>query len=93
MSFRLAAVTINSVVALEREHMKPATIVGTIIIIVGIIGFAVGGIPFTHEKKDVDLGPVQVSHEQKSTLPIPPILSTIALLGGIGLVVVGVRSK
>jgi len=73
--------------------MKAATVVGIILIVVGIIGFAVGGISFTHEKKDVDLGPVQVSHEQKSTLPIPPILSTIALLGGIGLVVVGVRSK
>jgi hypothetical protein len=73
--------------------MKSATIVGILLIIVGIIGFVIGGIPFTHEKKDVDLGPVQVSHEQKSTVPIPSILSTIALLGGIGLVVVGVRSK
>jgi hypothetical protein len=63
--------------------MKPDTIVGIILIAVGIIGFAIGGIPFTHhEKNDVDLGPVQVSHEQKSNLPIPPILSTIALLGG-----------
>jgi hypothetical protein len=73
--------------------MKPATVVGIILIVIGIIGFAVGGINFTHEKKDVDLGPVQVSHEQKSTVPIPPILSTIALVGGIGLVVVGVRGK
>jgi hypothetical protein len=53
----------------------------------------VGGISFTHQKKDVDLGPVQVSHQQKSTVPIPPILSTIALLGGIGLIVVGARNK
>ena len=73
--------------------MKPATVVGIILIVIGIIGFAVGGINFTHEKKDVDLGPVQVSHEKKSTVPIPPILSTIALIGGIGLVVVGVRGK
>lgn len=73
--------------------MKPATVVGIILIVIGIIGFAVGGINFTHEKKDVDLGPVQVSHEQKSTVPIPPILSAIALIGGIGLVVVGARSK
>jgi uncharacterized membrane protein YidH (DUF202 family) len=73
--------------------MKVATVVGIVLIIVGIIGFAIGGVPFTHEKKDVDLGPVQVSHKEKSTVPIPPILSTIALIGGIGLVVVGVRSK
>lgn len=73
--------------------MKPTTVVGIILVIVGIIGFAVGGVSFTHEKKDVDLGPVQVSHQKKSTVPIPPILSAIALVGGIALVVVGARSK
>jgi hypothetical protein len=73
--------------------MKPATIIGLILIVIGIIGFAIGGFSFTHEKKDVDLGPLQVSHEQKQTVPIPPILSGIALVGGIALVVVGARSK
>ncbi|HEY5254669.1 MAG TPA: DUF3185 domain-containing protein [Acidobacteriaceae bacterium] len=73
--------------------MKAATIVGILLIILGIAGFAMGGISFTHEKKDVDLGPVQVSHEQKKTLPISPILSVLSLVAGVGLVVVGVRSK
>jgi uncharacterized membrane protein YidH (DUF202 family) len=73
--------------------MKPATIIGLVLIVVGIIGFAVGGFSFTHEKKDVDLGPLQVSHKQTSTVPIPPILSAIALVGGIGIVVVGARSR
>lgn len=73
--------------------MKPATIVGILLVVVGIIGFAVGGISFTHEKKDVDMGPVQISHKQTKTVPISPILSTVALVGGIGLVVVGVRAS
>ncbi|MGC2400013.1 MAG: DUF3185 domain-containing protein [Acidobacteriaceae bacterium] len=73
--------------------MKPATIIGLVLIIVGIIGFAVGGVSFSHEKKDVDAGPIQISHKQTKTVPISPILSTIALIGGIGLVVVGARSK
>ncbi len=73
--------------------MKAATVVGIILIIVGIIGFSMGGFSFTHEKKDVDLGPLQVSHEQKQSVPISPILSSLALVGGIGLVVVGVRAK
>jgi hypothetical protein len=73
--------------------MKPATIIGAILIILGIIGFATGGISFTHQKKDVDLGPVQVSHETKDTFPISPILSTIALVAGVGLVAVGARSR
>ncbi len=73
--------------------MKAATIVGILLIILGIIGYATGGLSFTHEKKDVDLGPVQVSHKTQDTLPISPILSTISLVAGIGLVVVGVRAK
>jgi hypothetical protein len=73
--------------------MKPATIIGFVLILLGIIGFAVGGISFTHEKKDVDLGPVQISHQQKKTIPISPILSTISLVAGVGLVVVGAKAR
>jgi hypothetical protein len=73
--------------------MKAATLVGILLIVLGVAGFAMGGISFTHEKKDVDLGPVQIQHKQKDTLPISPILSTIALIGGIGLVIAGSRSK
>jgi len=73
--------------------MKAATIVGIILIVLGVVGFAVGGVSFTHEKKDVDLGPLRVSHEQKHTLPIPPLLSTVSLVAGVGLVVAGSRSK
>jgi hypothetical protein len=73
--------------------MKPATVIGIVLIVLAIVGFSMGGFSFTHEKKDVDLGPVQIGHEQKKTVPIPPALSWVALLGGVGLVAVGVRSK
>jgi hypothetical protein len=73
--------------------MKPATIIGIVLILLGVVGFAVGGISFTHEKKDVNIGPVQIGHEQKETFPISPILSTIALVAGVGLVVVGSKSS
>jgi hypothetical protein len=73
--------------------MKAATIVGILLIILGIIGFATGGLSFTHEKKDVDMGPVQISHKTKDTFPISPVLSTIALIAGVGLVVVGAKSN
>ena len=73
--------------------MKPATAIGIVLIILAIIGFSLGGFSFTHEKKDVDVGPVQIGHEQKKTVPIPPALSWVALIGGIGLVAVGVKGK
>jgi hypothetical protein len=37
--------------------MKPAGIVGIILIIVGLVGFAWGGLRWTTQKKDAQLGP------------------------------------
>ena len=73
--------------------MKPATIVGILLIILGINGFATGGLSFTHQKKDVDVGPVQISHKTQDTLPLSPIFSTVSLIAGVALVVVGAKAK
>ncbi len=73
--------------------MKPALIVGILLIIGGLAGLVTGGFSFTKEKKDVDLGPIQVSHESKQSVPISPIVSSIAILAGLGLVVVGAKAK
>ena len=73
--------------------MKPVTIIGIVLVVLGIIGFATGGISFTHRKKDVDLGPVQISHKTQDTLPLSPVFSTVSLVAGLALVVVGARSK
>ena len=71
--------------------MKIATVIGILLIVVGIAGFAFGGIHYTHRKQDANIGPVHISHRQHKTVPIPPVLSGIALVGGIGLVAVGAR--
>jgi hypothetical protein len=73
--------------------MKPVTIIGIVLVVIGIIGFATGGLSFTHEKKVVDLGSVEISRKTQDTLPLSPIFSTVSLIVGLGLVVVGVRSK
>lgn len=73
--------------------MKPATIIGLILIVLGIVGFSLGGFNFTEHKKDVDVGPVQIGHEKNHSVPIPPAVSTIVLIAGLGLVFVGVRGR
>jgi hypothetical protein len=62
-------------------------------ILLGIIGFISGGVSFTHQKKVVDAGPIQINKNEKETFPISPILSTVALIAGIGLVVVGSKAR
>jgi uncharacterized membrane protein YiaA len=83
------------IIASQRKGaiMKAATVIGILLLVLGIIGFAVGGITFAHQKKDVDVGPVQLSHKETNTVPISPILSSISLVTSVGLVVVGVRNK
>ena len=73
--------------------MKIFSVVGVALILLGIVGFIAGGFSFTHEKKDVDLGRLRIEHKQKETVPISPLLSGLVLLGGVGLLIAGVRSR
>ncbi|MGO9325101.1 MAG: DUF3185 domain-containing protein [Terracidiphilus sp.] len=73
--------------------MKAATVVGILLIVLGVIGFAWGGISVTHQKKVANVGPIQLSHKETNTLPISPILSGVSLVAGIGLIVVGARNR
>ena len=71
--------------------MKPATIIGIILIVLGVVGLALGGFSFTEKEKVLDVGPIEATAEDKETVPIPPILAGLALVGGIALVAVGAR--
>jgi uncharacterized membrane protein YidH (DUF202 family) len=69
--------------------MKPAGIVGIILIAIGIIALAYGGFSYTKREKVIDAGPLQVSADREKTIPFPPILGGICLVGGIILVLAG----
>jgi len=71
--------------------MKPNMLIGIILIVVGIVAFAYQGITYTTREKVVDLGPIQVTADKTKTLPLPPIVGGIALVGGIVLLVMGSR--
>lgn len=71
--------------------MKPAGIVGLVLIVLGIAGLAFGGFSFTRKEKVLDLGPIEASADKKESLPIPPILGALAIVGGVVLVAVSAR--
>ena len=71
--------------------MKPASIVGIILIIVGVVSLAYQGITYTTQDKAVDLGPLQKTTEKTHTIPLPPILGAFALAGGVVLLVANKR--
>jgi len=63
--------------------------IGIILIVLGIAAFVVQGISYTTDEKVLDVGPLEVTREKSNTIPLPPVLGAIALLGGIGLVALG----
>ena len=73
--------------------MKPITIVGILLIILGVVALAYQGITYTTKEKVVDLGPLKVEAKREKTIPLPPVLGGLALVGGIVSVVVGSRGR
>ena len=71
--------------------MKPITIIGVILIVLGVVALAYQGITYTTKEKVVDLGPVKVEAKREKTVPLPPVLGGLALVGGIVLVIAGAR--
>lgn len=71
--------------------MKPITIIGVLLIVLGVVALAYQGITYTTSEKVVDLGPLKVEAEREKTIPLPPVLGGLALAGGIVLLIVGAR--
>ena len=73
--------------------MKAATVIGIALIILGIVSLAYRGITYTQREKIVDIGPLQATADREKTIPLPPILGGLSLVGGIVLVIVGSKSR
>jgi hypothetical protein len=73
--------------------MTGRTWLGVALIVLGVVALAYQGFSYTVPKKEVDLGPIQVTREEKHTVPLPPILGALALLGGIAIVITDRRGK
>jgi len=73
--------------------MKTYTLAGIILIVIGIVALAYQGITYTTREKVVDIGPIQMTAEKTKTLPLPPIVGGVALVGGIVLLVMGSKKS
>jgi len=73
--------------------IKPITLVGIALIVLGIVAFAYQGITYTSREKIIDIGPIQATADTQKTIPLPPLLGGLVLAGGIVLVVVGAKKS
>ena len=73
--------------------MKATTLVGVLLIILGIVGLAYPRISYTTREKIVDLGPIEATRETKKSIPLPPILGGLSLAGGVVLLVAAGKGR
>ena len=71
--------------------MKTTTVAGILLAIIGVISLAYQGISYTTREKKVDLGTVEIVQADKKTIPLPPVLGAVALIGGIALLAIGAK--
>ena len=65
--------------------MNTTKLLAIALIAIGTIAFAYQGISYNSRDNVVDLGPLHVTAERSHTLPLPPIVGAIALVGGLAL--------
>lgn len=68
-------------------------LIGIVLIVLGIVGLAYGGITWTTRDKVVDVGPIQVTRDKTQSLPLPPIAGGVCLVAGVILLIAGGRQK
>ena len=68
-------------------------IVGLVLIVIGILALALGGISYTKKEKVVDIGPIEATAERRETIPLPPVLGAAAIVGGVVLLVASARKR
>jgi uncharacterized membrane protein HdeD (DUF308 family) len=73
--------------------MDAKRIVGILLIVLGVVALAWGGISWTRDRTVIDAGPLQVQAEERETIPLPPVLGGIALVAGVVLLLVPARTR
>lgn len=73
--------------------MSSKSLAGIVLIVLGGLALAYQGFTYTAPKKAVDVGPIHVTKDERHTVPLPPILGALALIGGVALLVVDRRES
>ena len=68
--------------------MNGTRLVALILIVAGVLGLAFGGFSYTKETHETQLGPIELSVEEKDTVNIPVWLGAGAIIAGVLLLVV-----
>ena len=71
--------------------MTARRIVGLVLVVIGIVALAWGGVFWTDRDTVLDAGPLEITTENREGVAVPPVVGGIALVGGIILLLVPSR--
>jgi len=71
--------------------VKPISITGVVLIVAGLAALAYQGISYTKRETILDIGPLHATADTQKTLPLPPVVGGVALVGGVLLMIAGAR--
>jgi len=90
----------RQIISWAREHhhdgvcfVKPISIFGGLLIIVGIAALVLGEVSLTKRETVLQIGDAKVEAQTKDSIPLPPIDGVAANVAGLVLVVVGYRKR
>ena len=61
--------------------MKPMTMLGVVLILLGVVALVYQGITYTSRETVIDIGPLHATADRQKTLPLSPVLGIVALAG------------
>ncbi len=73
--------------------MKPLTIAGIVLVILGAVGLYFRGVPYTKKEEVFRVGNMKAQVETRNTYEVHPAISGLVLAAGLGLVLYSARKR
>lgn len=73
--------------------MKPISIAGVVLIVLGLAALAYQGITYTTRETVLDIGPLHATADTQKTVPLPPVVGGVAVIGGVLLLIANARRQ
>jgi hypothetical protein len=73
--------------------MRGLAILGLVLLLGGLASLIWPSISYTKTEKAIDLGPIEVTTEDKERIPLPPVFGIAAAATGVVLIAIGSRRR
>ena len=73
--------------------MKPISLAGILLIVLGALALAYQGINYTHRETVLEVGPIHATADEQKHIQLPPIVGGLAILAGAALLFAGTKQK